>query len=287
FDIVTDEDIKEGKINSYTLLILSNSASTSEKVNEGVIRYIDNGGSVFATYNTSLYDTQRQRREDFGLRRVLGVTYRRELESSYFSVNYPLNNKLTSSPIIAHKLLEVEAIDNTEILGRIILPSPTDLFPFTYVSAPSRITEIPSVTKKGRVIYCSADIGYSFMKASYIDHKYLIDNIVNLLAGNRIPIRVKAPSTLDVVLRKQNGRILIHLINLTTNQIVEDIECNSDIYEVIPLYEIEVELFRSDIKRIFRASDNQELPHIVKEDGIVFKIPKLELYEIIVCEVKG
>lgn len=286
FDIVIDEDIKEGKISDYALLILSNSASTSEEVNKGLIEYVNNGGSILATYATSLYDTQRQRREDFGIKEILGVTYKRELDSAYFIVDHPLNDRLTSSPIIAHKILEVEARNNTKILGKVISTSPTDLFPFTYVSAPLKITENPSITKNGQVIYCSSDIGYSFMKASYIDHKNLIANIISLLVEKKLPIKVKAPSTLDVVLRKQKGRILIHLINLTTNQVTEDAGCSSDIYEIIPLYEIEIELLGGNVKRIYKASDNRDIPCILDGDKVKFKIPNLELYEIIVCELR-
>jgi len=285
FDIVTDEDIIEGRITDYTLLILSNSASTSEEVNKGLTRYVNDGRSILATYATSLYTTQRQKREDFGLKEILGVSYKKELGPAYLSVDPPLNDVLTLSPIIAHKIIEVGIENNTEILGRIISPSPTDLSPFTYVSAPSRPTKIPSITKKGRVIYCSSDIGYSFMKAGYIDHKNLVANIVNLLVGEKLPIKVKAPTTLDVVLREQEGKILIHLINLTTNQVVEDAGCSSDIYDIIPLYEIEIELCRKDITKIYKASDNQELPYRVEGDKVVLKIPELKIYEIVVCEV--
>jgi len=285
FDIVTDEDIIGDKISDYTLLILSNSAATSDEFNEGISRYIDKGGSVLATYATSLYDMQKEKREDFGLAKIFGVTFQNILGMAYLSANQPLSEGLTSSPIIGHKILEVKPKDNIEILGRLILLSPTDLSPFTYVSAPSNLTNLPSITKKGRVIYCSSDIGYSFMKASYSDHRALVANIVSLLGIGKLPIKIKAPTTLDISLRKQEGKILIHLINLTTNQVVEDAYCSSDMYDIIPLYEIEIELYRKDITRIYKASDGQEIPYKVEKDGVIFKIPKLEIYEIIICEV--
>ena len=88
-----------------------------------------------------------------------------------------------------------------------------------------------------------------------------------------------------MVLREQDGRILVHLINLTTNQVVEDVNCNSDMYDVIPICEIEINLRRKDVSKIYRASDGQEIPYKLEGDGVTFKVPRLDIYEIIVCEV--
>ena len=112
-----------------------------------------------------------KRERTFGLSEIFGVDYKRDLGPAYLTANFPLNSGLTSFSIIEHKVLEVKNKNGSEVLGRIVLPSETDLFPFTYVSAPSRLTEIPGVVKRGQVVYCSGDIGYSFMRASYPDHR--------------------------------------------------------------------------------------------------------------------
>ena len=66
FDIIIDEDITEGRIKDYGLLILSNSPiCSSDKFNTALISYVNDGGSIFATHATSLHDTGREKRENF------------------------------------------------------------------------------------------------------------------------------------------------------------------------------------------------------------------------------
>ena len=183
------------------------------------------------------------------------------------------------------RLLRVGSGDGSEVLGTLIAPSPTDLAPFTYVSAPSRETSWPALVRTGRVIYLSGDVGYTFMRASYPDHIRLIANSVDLLIGDRLPLRVKAPSTVDVALASQEGRTLVHMVNMTTNQVVEDEGCNADTYEVIPLHNLEVRVRLSHApSQVYRATDHSELPHRYEGGWSVVQVPRLDPYEIVVLE---
>jgi hypothetical protein len=147
-------------------------------------------------------------------------------------------------------------------------------------------TSWPSLLRKGRVIYCAADVGYTFMRASYPDHIRLIDNCVQALVGDRLSLRITAPSTVDVALARQGSRYLIHLVNMTTNQVVEDDGCNADTYEVIPLHEIEARVrVGHTCRRVYRASDGTELPWRHEGDWVTVGISRLDLYDIVVLEL--
>lgn len=282
FDVILDDHITDGRIKDYHLCIMSNSSCISGEVNTALAEYINSGGSLFATHATSLYDERGRVRSDFGLREMLGVSYQKSLGSAYMEINSPLNYELTSSPIPQYRVLQIQLNKNDfEVISRVILPSPTNLAPFPYIPAPSQMSALPALVRNGQVIYCAADIGCSFMRASYRDHRQLIRNIVDLLIGRKLLIQVNAPSTLDMTLRKQDNQILIHLINLTTNQVVEDADCSSDIYDIIPLHDIEIEFFLKNIKKVYQASNGQSLPCTVTKRGIEFRVPKVELYEIV------
>jgi hypothetical protein len=123
------------------------------------------------------------------------------------------------------------------------------------------------------------------MRASYPDHVRLIANSVELLIGDRLPLRVKAPSTVDIALASQGERILVHLVNMTTNQVVEDEGCNADTYEVIPLHFLEVRV-RADRapQRVYRATDGTDLPWRYENGWTVVEVPRLDIYEIVVLE---
>ena len=285
FDVIVDEQILDGRVQAYDLLVLSNSACTSDEVNAGLLDYVRSGGSLLATYKTSLYDEYGGQRQDFGLSEALGVRYVRDYEPAYMRADGPLGVGMTGSPIIQQRLLRVQEAAGSEVWGTLIAPSPTDLSPFTYVSAPTQETQWPSLVQKGQVIYCAADVGYTFMRASYPDHIRLIANCVGALAGDRLPLRAKAPSTVDIALARQGERYLVHLVNMTTNQVVEDEGCNADTYEVIPLHELEVRLrVGQAFQRIYRASDRTELSWHMEGEWVVVDVPRLDLYDILVFE---
>ena len=285
FDVVTDEQIVDGSLGEYSLCVLSNSACTSDAVNVGLSAYVQSGGSLLATYKTSLFDECGRRRPDFGLSETLGVRYVTDYEPAYVRAAGPLAEGMTGSPIIQQRLLRIDSGPGAEVLGTIVAPSPTDLAPFTYVSAPSRETSWPAMVRSGRVIYCAADVGHTFMRASYPDHVRLIANSVELLAGERIPLRVKAPSTVDVALARQDDRTLVHLVNMTTNQVVEDEGCNADTYEVIPVHQIEIRVrVEVEPRRVFLAADGSALAFRYEDGWVTIELPKLELYEIVVIE---
>jgi hypothetical protein len=288
FDVVVDEQIVAGGLDEYALCVLSNSACTSEAVNAALLQYVRAGGSLLATYKTSLYDEYGRQRHDFGLQEAFGARYVAEFQPAYMRVSGALAEGMTGSPIIQQRLLRVEALDGSSVPGTLIAPSPTDLAPFTYVSAPSQETSWPSMVQRGRAIYVAADMGYTFMRASYLDHVRLAANCVGALAGERLPLRVKAPSTVDVALARQGDRYLVHLVNMTTNQVVEDEGCNADTYEVIPVHELELRLqLGSAPRQVYRAADGTPLPWRSENKWTVVEVPRLELYEIVVLETAG
>jgi hypothetical protein len=282
FDAVMDEQILDGSIGKYDLLVLSNSACTSDAMNQALRDYVRAGGTILATYKTSLYDEAGRLRGDFGLADLFGAHYRREYDRAYFAVEGPLAEGLTSSPIIAQRLAKAEP-DGAEAVGQIIAPSPTDLSPFTYVSAPTVPTEWPALLRRGNVLYCAADLGLAFMRSGCPDHRRLFANCVGALAGDRLPLRVQAPGPVDVSLRRQGEQVLVHLVNLVTNQIVEDSESEIDAYEAIPVHDVELSL-RGGYTRAHLATSGAALQVRREGEWAVVTVLKLELYEIVVFE---
>lgn len=75
-DVVFDQHITVADLSRYQVLLLSNSRCLSQAQVEAIAEFVDAGGTLLATYETSLYDEMGQRRENFGLAEVLGVDYR-------------------------------------------------------------------------------------------------------------------------------------------------------------------------------------------------------------------
>ena len=63
------------RVDQFKLLILADAAALSNAQCDAIREYVKRGGSLLATYETSLYDECGQRRKDFGLADVFGVSF--------------------------------------------------------------------------------------------------------------------------------------------------------------------------------------------------------------------
>ena len=117
------------------------------------------------------------------------------------------------------------------------------------------------------------------------EEDFLLANGIASLVGDRLPLRLEAPTTVDVALRQQGDRRLVHLVNLTTQQIITEAECEVEPPEIIPVHELVLRVrCPGGFRRAFRARDGQEFRMAVEDDWVRVEIPKLELYEVVVLE---
>ncbi len=70
-----DQYLDASYIDQFKLLVLPNIAALSDKQCQQIKDYEDRGGSIIATFETSLYNEKGEKRNDFGLRDLLGVSF--------------------------------------------------------------------------------------------------------------------------------------------------------------------------------------------------------------------
>ncbi len=73
FDFVHEDKLAPEDLAKYSALLLPNTALLSDEQCRQLRAYVDGGGSLLATFETSLYDERNQRRGDFGLADVFGI----------------------------------------------------------------------------------------------------------------------------------------------------------------------------------------------------------------------
>ena len=81
-------------------------------------------------------------------------------------------------------------------------------------------TDIPGLvlSQRGasRIAFMPADIDRRYAAEHLPDHAMLLANIVRWAAGDRMPIAVDGPGLVDCHLYEQPGRMILHMVNLTS-----------------------------------------------------------------------
>ncbi|MFO7446197.1 MAG: polysaccharide deacetylase family protein [Ignavibacteriaceae bacterium] len=99
YDIISDEDIETGKHFKYKVVILPGSRSLSDREIVQIKKYIDEGGSVFATSGTASYSDDGKWRGWEFFSEVFGLDFSKEIENDNLTKIHTLRGGL---PITAN-----------------------------------------------------------------------------------------------------------------------------------------------------------------------------------------
>lgn len=231
FDMVNDRLLDEEHLNRFKLLVLPNIAALSDEQCRLLKRFVENGGSIVATFETSLYNEEGKIREDFGLRDVFGVSFDNGVEgpmqNSYLKFKnnpdtkqfHPVLNELENAFRVINFIYRVKVKPIADF------PSPVTLIP-TYPDLPMedvypRIVDTDTRELylreygKGRVAYFPGDADRSFWDILNTDHLKLIGNTIRWALNEEPIITVNGPGMLDIALWRQKNSMTVHLVNLT------------------------------------------------------------------------
>jgi putative glycosyl hydrolase-like family 6 (GHL6) protein/glycosyl hydrolase family 42 (putative beta-galactosidase) len=229
FEMVNDTRLESADVDRFKLLVLPNVAALSDAQCRSLATYVDRGGSLLATFETSLYDEAGASRKDFGLRDVLGVSFDgqvdRRMQNSYLALDaearrtHPLLAGLQDAPRI------INSVQRVRVRARGEFPSPVTLIP-SYPDLPMEHV-FPRVEKtaerqvylreqgRSRVVYFPGDLDRTFWEVLAPDHGRLLANAVQWAANETPPLTVAGPGLFDVTAWRQKDSLAVHLVNLT------------------------------------------------------------------------
>jgi hypothetical protein len=231
FEMVHDRLLDAAHLSSFKTLILPNIAALSDAQCDQLRAFVKNGGSLVATYETSLYDEWGVRRKDFGLADLFAVHWKGRTETpmqnSYIRLeheaapNHPLFKGLEDAPRIVNGVsrLEVEPREKFAQVPLTLIPSYPDL-PMEKVYPREPKTDIAGVYLRelpaaGRVAYFPWDIDRTFWEILCVDHFKLLRNTVEWATNEDPMVEVAGPGLLDVTAWRNQNAFVIHLVNLT------------------------------------------------------------------------
>jgi type 1 glutamine amidotransferase len=225
FNLADERQLEPDYISRYGVLVLPNVAALSDKQCAQLRDYVEKGGAIVATHETSLCDEWGKRRSNFALADLFGCDYAgktdERVQNSYLTVHgpHPLTVGFDDAPRIMAGTKLVHVTPRGEVLAPLTLvPSYPDL-PMERVFTTVWQTNTPMVylrnVGKGRVVYFPFDLDRCFWETSNQDHLALLRNAVAWASGAEQPLTVKGAGMIDVSYWRQKNSLTAHLVNLT------------------------------------------------------------------------
>lgn len=235
--VLNEYDLENGDLQGVRVLVMPNVACLSDRSAEVVRRFVKNGGGLVASFETSLYTPDFERRDDFALADMFQAKYiganvvTQRVENVYLTLDQ--KHPITDDPLILAK-------QNTSWAGG-DAAGPPDKGSLALVASATEVKGLPSgnvistynvndhirgqvrhpaiITSefgKGRVVYfaASVDKGMFFYPDTYM--RQMLANACLWAARDvKPPLQAEGPLILTATFREQpdQKRYVVHLLN--------------------------------------------------------------------------
>jgi hypothetical protein len=300
FELVHEAFLTPDRLDHFKLLILADAAALSDAQCAAIRAYVDRGGSVLATFATSLFDETGQRRPDFGLADLFGVSFTGRIDgpmqNSYLSLDDAKHPVTAGFGDTTRIINGVYRIDVTAKAG-VTFPSPLTLIP-SYPDLPmedvfprvahtdTREIYLREMTnaRHSRVVYIPWDLDRTFWDVLSVDHGRLLHNAIAWATNEPAPVEVDGPGVIDVTVWRQRDSMTVHLVNLSNPMLMK-----GPLREVIPIGPQKV---RIRLPAGTRPKQVQLLtlgqPLVIDNEGgntLTLTVPSIDVHEVIAIDL--
>jgi hypothetical protein len=319
--VINDWNLTDTDLAKYRVLLLPNTASLDTAQCEAIRRFVEKGGGLVASLDTSLCDEFGDPRTDFALADVLGVSHRGISERGgsgtpeNLDINFARNlnpdywekrrnvwdlSRIPEFPLDSPKLQELIGAKPVLFKGPAVRVQPrAEAKTIATLTPPSgeggdKPETIPAITThqhgKGRVVYFAAGIDSANYLYSYPYHRALLRNAITWAASAPPPIKVEAPMCVQSTFMRQTRdgeRLIVHLyndVNTTANRArpEDDVPLRE---ETVPIHDIRVSFRGYNLGPIRLQPEGKELPTVREGDSVTVTVPKLDVHSMVVAEL--
>jgi hypothetical protein len=313
--LINDWDLNAKELSKYQVLLLPGAAALSDAQVAAVRTFVENGGGLIASGETSLCDELGRPREDFALADLFGVSYRGRPKAPAVRPKLDENFRLTVDERYWQQRVGVATLEFGEhalfddpVLRKLV-PGRSVHFrgPLVLVSEPNDATQaiarmtaegdtakLPAVISRqhgaGAVIYFAAAIDAALWSYAYPYQRRLLARAMTLLAKELPPVSVQAPMCVQVTMTRgvepQSKRLVIHLfngVNTTANHGNPAVEVPLR-EETVPIHGITVR-FEKEAPRRLRVEPGDVVPLVQSHAGhTLVTLPPLEIHSLLIAE---
>jgi hypothetical protein len=287
FDFVHEDRLDPERLSKYSALVLPNVALLSDAQCEQLRAYVKSGGSLLATFETSMYDERNQRRSDFGLSDVLGIRKageivgttgngyyarierRHEILDGFTGTNWlpGAENRLPVAPV-ANPVLTV-------VPGFVAYPPELAYPAAPHTGEPAAVLQ---ENGKSRVAYFSGDVERTMWISGHGDLSRLLQNTVNWILRGERPVSVQGPGFVEAFAWETEPGFALHVLNYTNPN------THRGWYrEFYPIAEQRVRFDLPGDRKVTRVDllkVEATIPFRRTDRGVEFTIPSVTDYEV-------
>lgn len=238
FDMVHDHLLDADALAKYRVLILPNTVAMSDRQADQLREFVARGGTLVATYRTSLLDEHGREREDFALGDLFGVRAqgtRTDISNSYLRLKRSdgadsaarVLRGIAGTDVIINSANRVEVTMRDdrgagEEISRAVPVALIDSYPDlpmedvyrrdTDESTPQLVL---SQIGAGRVAYFANDIDRAFSDFLVQDHFELMRGVIDWARDAAELVSVRGAGVMEVVAWEQAASMTVHLVNMT------------------------------------------------------------------------
>jgi Hypothetical glycosyl hydrolase 6/Beta-galactosidase trimerisation domain len=224
FDFVHEDRLEPERIGKYRVLLLPNIAMLSDHQCDQLRAYVRSGGSLMASFETSLYDENLQPRDEFGLADVFGINKAGDVIGTNGNAYYARIER--EHPILAgfrntnwlpgaQYRIPVKPVEDpvlTVVPGFVQYPPE-----LAYPASPH--TREPAVVLReigaSRLAYFPGDFERTFWLTGHGDLVRLLHNTIRWLSRDESTVHIDGDGFLEIFAWETSPGYTVHLLNYT------------------------------------------------------------------------
>ena len=287
FDLVHEDRMQPERLSKYRALILPNVALLSDEQCHQLAQYVQSGGSLLATFQTSMFDEKNVRRNDFGLADVFGIhasgdvigtngnPYYARIEKQHgILYGFEDTNWLPGSEY-RQPIAPVSDPVLTVVPGFVAYPPELAYPPVSQTSEPAVVLREQG---RSRLAYISGDVERTMWTSGNTDLTQLLQNTVRWIVADETPVRVSGDGLIEAIAWETEPGYALHLLNYNNPNAHRG--WNRKNY---PIGEQKVQFqLPSGVtpRKVTLLRAETDIPFHRTEKGIEFSVPRIDDYEV-------
>ncbi len=224
FDFVHEDDLDPEHLKKYAALLLPNTALLSDDQCRQLAAYVDAGGSLLATFETSMYTDRNERRGEFGLAEVFGIHKAGDIVGTtgngfYARIErqHPILEGFTGTNWLpgAEYRLPVAPVQNpvlTVVPGFVAYPPELAYPTQSHTNEPAVVLREKG---KSRLAYFPGDIERTMWRSGHTDLSRLLQNSIRWVMGANPPVTVTGDGLAETFAWETEAGFAVHILNYT------------------------------------------------------------------------